>query len=195
MTTPTVAVLVGSLRRDSLNRKLAEALAKLAAGKLTFTFVEIGDLPLYNEDLWVEGAPPVPVQRMKNAVEAADAVLFVTPEYNRMLSPALKNAADWGSRPYGRSSWTGKPSAVIGTSPGATGTAAGQQSMKTLATILGTVQLGQPEVYFQWKPELFDASGALVEPTAAAFLTGFIDAFAGLIASVGGVGATAAKVA
>lgn len=191
MATPTVAVLVGSLRRDSLNRKFAEALGRLAAGKLAFRFVEIGDLPLYNEDLWVEGQPPAPVARFKAEVEAADAVLFVTPEYNRMLSPALKNAADWGSRPYGRSSWVGKPSAVIGTSPGAIGTAAGAQSMKLLATILGTIQLGQPEVYFQWKPELFDASGAVVEPTAVAFLTGFVDAFAGLIAQVSGTAAVA----
>lgn len=183
MSLPTVAVLVGSLRRDSINRKFAEALAKLAAGKLTFQFVEIGDLPLYNEDLWVDGVPPAPVVRLKSEIEAADAVLFLTPEYNRSLSPALKNAADWASRPYGKSSWIGKPSAVVGTSPGAAGAAAGQQSMKTLATILGTVQLGQPEVYYHWKPENLDASGAIVEPSAVAFLTGFIDAFTGLIAT------------
>jgi chromate reductase, NAD(P)H dehydrogenase (quinone) len=178
----TVAVLVGSLRRDSLNRKFTEALASLAKDKLEFTFVEIGDLPLYNEDLWAD--VPAAVSRFKAEVEAADAVLFVTPEYNRMLSPALKNAADWGSRPYGQSSWAGKPSAVIGTTPGATGTAAGAQSMKLLATILGTIQLGQPEVYFQWKPELFDATGALVEPSAIKFLTGWISAFSGLIDAV-----------
>ena len=178
----TVAVLVGSLRKDSINRKFAEALAKLAAGKLNFKFVEIGDLPLYNEDLWDE--VPDSVLRMKAEVEAADAVLFVTPEYNRMLSPALKNAADWGSRPYGKSSWMGKPAAVVGTTPGTTGSAAGQQSMKMLATILGTVQLGQPEVYFVWKPELFDATGTLVEPTAKAFLSGWVDAFAALIDAV-----------
>ena len=195
MTVPTVAVFVGSLRKASINRKFAEVLAELAKGKLALKIVEIGDLPLYNEDLWVDGVPPAPVVRMKAEIKAADAVLFVTPEYNRMLSPALKNAADWGSRPYGKSSWLGKPSAVVGTSPGATGAAAGTQSMKLLATILGTVQLGQPEVYFQWKPELFDASGKLVEPTAIAFLTGFIDAFAGLVAKVNGVDAAVSKVA
>lgn len=193
MSTPVVAVLVGSLRRESLNRKFAQALGRLAAGKLEFRFVEIGDLPLYNEDLWAD--VPAAVTRFKAEIEAADAVLFVTPEYNRLLSPALKNAADWGSRPYGKSSWIGKPSAVVGTSPGATGTAAGAQSMKLLATILGTIQLGQPEVYFQWKPEIFDASGAVVEPTAAAFLTGFVDAFAGLIARAGARPVAATRVA
>lgn len=178
----TVAVLVGSLRKESINLKFAEALAKLAAGKLEFKFVEIGDLPLYNEDLWAD--IPASVPRFKKDVESADAVLFVTPEYNRMLSPALKNAADWGSRPYGQNSFAGKPAAVVGTTPGTTGSAAGQQSMKMLATILGTVQLGQPEVYFVWKPELFDATGAVVEPSAKAFLTGWVDAFANLIDAV-----------
>lgn len=189
----TVAVLVGSLRRDSINRKFAEALGKLAQGKLAFRFVEIGDLPLYNEDLWAD--VPASVTRLKSEVEAADAVLFVTPEYNRMMSPALKNAADWGSRPYGKNSFMGKPAAVVGTTPGTTGTAAGQQSMKLLATILGTIQLGQPEVYFVWKPELFDVSGALVEETSVKFLSGWVDAFAGLIAQVTGAETAPAKVA
>lgn len=172
----TVAVLVGSLRRESINRKFAGALAKLAADRLAFRIAEIGDLPLYNEDLWQD--PPASVLRLKADVAAADAVLFVTPEYNRSFSPAIKNAIDWGSRPSGKNSWLGKPSAVIGTSPGAIGTAAAQRELKGLVTIIGTLQLGQPDIYFTWKPELFDTQGAVVDEKTRAFLTGWIDAFA-----------------
>src|SRR4051812_33764640 len=111
----TVAVLVGSLRRASINRKFAESLGKLAADRLEFHIVEIGDLPLYNDDLWEN--PPQSVLRLKREVEAADAVLFVTPEYNRYFSPAIKNAIDWGTRPWGKNSWAGKPSAVVGATP------------------------------------------------------------------------------
>ncbi|MET0527027.1 MAG: NAD(P)H-dependent oxidoreductase, partial [Microvirga sp.] len=126
----TVAVLVGSHRRESINRKFAESLAKLAAGRLEFRFVEIGDLPLYNEDLWEN--PPATVLRFKREVEGADAVLFVTPEYNRYFSPSIKNAVDWGTRPWGRNSWQGKPAAIVGATPGASGTAAGQNTLKGL---------------------------------------------------------------
>ena len=107
----TVAVINGSLRRDSIHRKLVESLAKLAGDRMTFHFVEIGDLPLYNDDLWPE--PPTSVLRMKREVELADAVLFASPEYNRSFSPALKNAIDWGTRPYGKNSWRAKPATVV----------------------------------------------------------------------------------
>ena len=111
---PTVAVLVGSLRQGSLNRRFAESLGKLAADRLTFRFVEIGDLPLYDEDLWQN--PPEAVLRLKRDVEAADAVLFVTPEYNRSYAPAIGNAIHWGTRPWGKNSWEAKPSAIEGLS-------------------------------------------------------------------------------
>jgi chromate reductase len=179
----TVAVLVGSLRRDSINRKFAESLAKLAAGRLDFRFVEIGDLPLYNEDLW--GDPPQSVLRMKREVEAADAVLFVTPEYNRYFSPAIKNAIDWGTRPWGKNSWAGKPAAVVGATPGATGTAAGQNSLKALLSVVDTVLMGQPEVYFTYKPELFDEQNNISDESTKAFLSGWVDRFAAWIARTG----------
>jgi chromate reductase len=144
----TVLVLVGSLRRESLNRKFAESVGRLAAGRLDFRFAEIRDLPLYNEDLWHD--PPAAVLRMKRAVEAADGVLFVTPEYNRSFSPAIKNVVDWGTRPWGQNSWEAKPAAIIGTSPGAIGTAVAQNALKGLLTVVDTVLMGQPEVYFTY---------------------------------------------
>src|SRR6185436_11258651 len=106
-----IAVLVGSLRRESINLKLAKALAKLAKGRLEFNFLSL-DLPLYNEDLWAN--PPAAVLKLKKDIEAADAVLFVTPEYNRSTTPIIKNAIDWGTRPWGKNSWSGKPAAIAG---------------------------------------------------------------------------------
>ena len=171
----TVAVLVGSLRRDSINRKFAESLGHLAEEHLRFHFVEIGDLPLYNEDLWA--SPPEPVLRMKREVEAADAVLFVTPEYNRSFSPAIKNAIDWGTRPWGKNSWAAKPAALVGTSPGATGAAAGQNALKGLLNVVDTVLMGQPEVYFTYKPELFDADNRVSDAHTREFLMRWVTRF------------------
>ncbi len=179
----TVAVIVGSLRRESINRKFAESLGQLAGGRLAFRFVEIGDLPLYNDDLWAD--PPQSVLRMKREVEAADAVLFVTPEYNRYFSPAIKNAIDWGTRPWGQNSWSGKPAAVIGATPGATGTSAGQNSLKALLTVVDMILMGQPEVYFTYKPELFDENGNVVEGSTREFLSTWIDRFATWIEQTG----------
>ena len=113
-----VAVLVGSLRRDSINRKFAEALGHLAAERLEFRFVELGDVPMYNEDLFHDGEPPETVARMKREIEGADAVLFVVPEYNRSFPAVLKNAIDWASRPMGSGVFVGKPLAVVGTAYG-----------------------------------------------------------------------------
>ncbi|MGQ7793988.1 NADPH-dependent FMN reductase [Faunimonas sp. B44] len=172
----TVAVLVGSLRAGSINRKFAESLGRLAAERLECRFVEIGGLPLYNDDLWQD--PPESVARMKREVEDADAVLFVTPEYNRSFSPAIKNAIDWGTRPWGQNSWKGKPAAVIGTSPGAIGTAAGQNALKHVLVVVDTVLMGQPEVYLAYKPELFDEENNVVDQTLKEFLTKWIDRFA-----------------
>ncbi|CAN7173931.1 NAD(P)H-dependent oxidoreductase [Phenylobacterium sp. LjRoot219] len=170
-----VAVLVGSLRRESINRKFADSVARLAADRLRFVFSEIGDLPLYNEDLWEN--PPEPVLRMKRELAAADGVLFVTPEYNRYFSPAIKNAIDWGTRPWGDNSWEAKPAAIIGTSPGALGTGAAQNSLKALLTVCDMVLMGQPEVYFVYKPELFDAAGDVADEKTRAFLNRWIDRF------------------
>ena len=176
----TIAVLVGSLRRDSLNRKFAESVGHLARDRLTFRFAEIGDLPLYNEDLWQK--PPEAVLRLKREVEAADGILFVTPEYNRSYSPAIANAIHWGSRPRGKNSWEAKPAAIIGTSPGAIGTAVGQNALRGLLTVVDMVLMGQPEVYFSYKPELFGEGNTVASEDTRRFLNGWIDRFAGWIA-------------
>jgi chromate reductase len=175
----TVAVLVGSLRRDSLNRKFAQSLGRLAAGRLDFKFVEIGGLPLYNEDLWE--SPPEAVLRMKREVEAADAVLFVTPEYNRYFSPVIKNAVDWGTRPWGQNSWEAKPAGIVGTSPGALGTGSAQNHLKGLLIVCDMVLMGQPEVYFTYKPEHFNAAGEVADESVRKFLNAWIDRFTGWI--------------
>ena len=178
----TVAVIVGSLRRDSINRKLAKALAKLGQSKFRFNFIEIGDLPIYNEDLWQD--PPASVLRMKSEVDAADAVLFVTPEYNRSITPALKNAIDWGTRPWGKNSWAGKPASIVGTSPGAVGTAGAQTHLRSIAVILDVILMGQPEVYFVNKPGLIDDNDDITDDTTREFLEGYLARFEGWIDQV-----------
>ena len=150
-----------------------------ASDRLNFSFVQIGDLPLYNDDLW--GSPPDAVLRLKSEIEAADAILFVTPEYNRTYSPAIKNAIDWGTRPWGKNSWAGKPAAIIGASPGAIGAAVAQNELKGLVTVCGMALLGQPEVYFAYKPELFNGANEVVDESTKAFLNTFIDRFAAWI--------------
>jgi chromate reductase len=174
-----VAVLVGSLRRESINLKFAKALAKLARPKLDFTFVEIGDLPLYNEDLWQ--APPASVLRLKADIAAADAVLFVTPEYNRSVPGVLKNAIDWGTRPWGQNSWAGKPASIIGTSPGNIGSALAQAHLGNILSHIGMLVLGQPEVFFVTKPGLIDEDGTVTDDTTRAFLEGYLAKFAAWI--------------
>ena len=171
----TIAVIVGSLRRESVNRKLAKALAKLGQTKFKFNLVEIGDLPIYNEDLWQD--PPASVLRMKKEIEATDAVLFVTPEYNRSIPPVLKNAIDWGTRPWGKNSWAGKPASIVGTSPGAVGTAVAQTHLRSVAVILDVVLMGQPEVYFVNKPGLIDENDDITDDTTREFLEGYLARF------------------
>lgn len=153
-----IAVIAGSLRRDSYNRKLAGALARLAPS-LSCRPVEIGDLPLYNQD--DDENPHPTVQRLKKEVSAADGVIFVTPEYNRSIPGVLKNAIDHGSRPYGKSVWAGKPAGVLGVSIGAVGTAVAQQHLRNVLAYLDMPTLGQPEVFIQAKEGLFDASGGI----------------------------------
>lgn len=172
----SVAVVVGSLRRDSLNKRLAHALAKLGHGKLEFRFVQIDDLPLYNEDLWSDPSPSI--ARLKQQIEAADAALLVTPEYNRGTTGPMKNAVDWGSRPYGKSSWAGKPVGLAGTSMGALGTSLAQASLRQSMIILDTVLMGQPELYLTYKQGLIDDDHNVTDESTRKFMTKYVDRFA-----------------
>jgi chromate reductase len=152
-----IAVVVGSLRRDSFNRKFASALVRLAPSDFSFQQLQIGDLPLYNQDDDASQAPVV--KRLKAEIAAAQGLLFVTPEYNRSIPGVLKNAIDHASRPYGQNAWAGKPAGVIGVSPGAVGTALAQQHLRNILAYLDVPTLGQPEAFIQAKEGLFDDAG------------------------------------
>lgn len=173
-----VAVIVGSLRRDSLNRKLAHALFKLAPTDFTFKELPIGDLPLYNQD--DDDAPVASVKRFKSEIAAAQGLLFATPEYNRSIPGVLKNALDHGSRPYGQSAWGGKPAGVIGISVGAAGTALAQQHLRNILAYLDVQTLGQPEAFLQMKDGLFEADGSIGQASRK-FLQGWMDKYAAWI--------------
>lgn len=152
-----IAVIVGSLRRDSFNRKLANAIVKLAPPEFSFRQIRIGDLPLYNQD--DDKNPIDPVKRLKAEITASQGLLFVTPEYNRSVPGILKNALDHASRPYGQNAWAGKPAGVLGISVGSIGTALAQQHLRNILAYLDVPTLGQPEVFIQAKEELFDEAG------------------------------------
>lgn len=152
-----IAVIVGSLRRDSFNRRLASAVVKLAPPEFSFKQLEIGDLPLYNQD--DDANQPAPVKRIKAEIAAADGLLFVTPEYNRSIPGVLKNAIDHASRPYGQSSWAGKPAGILGASPGMSGTAMAQQHLRNVLATLDVPTMGQPEAFIQVKEGMFDEAG------------------------------------
>ncbi|MGE3622630.1 MAG: NADPH-dependent FMN reductase [Bdellovibrionales bacterium] len=169
------AIIVGSLRKDSINLKLGKALAKLGGEKFDAQFVQIGDLPLFSQDL--EANFPAQATRMKNEIAAADAVLFVTPEYNRSIPGVLKNAIDWGSRPYGKNSFAGKPTAICGASGGSLGTACAQQHLKPVLIYLEALLMGQPEVYLQFKEGAIDAEGNIADDGTKKFLQKFVDKF------------------
>jgi chromate reductase, NAD(P)H dehydrogenase (quinone) len=169
-----IAVVVGSLRRDSYNRKLASALAHLAPADFTFEKLQIDDLPLYNQDN--DATPPDCVKRLKNEISAAQAVLFVTPEHNRSIPSVLKNAIDHASRPYGQSVWAGKPAGIIGVSPGASGTAMAQQHLRNILVSQDMPTLGQPEAFVQYKDGLFDADGR-IGAGSATFLQNWMDRY------------------
>jgi chromate reductase len=171
-----VAVLIGSLRRGSANRRFAKALEKLAESRLQFVYPELGDLPLYNDDLWAD--PPASVTRLKHEVETADAVLFVTPEYLRNIPSALSNAIFWAARPYGQNSFAGKPGAIVGTSPGVIGSAVAQSHLRAMVPGLDVILMGQPEVYFQTRDGLIDDDFNVTEDSARTFLTGWVNRFA-----------------
>lgn len=168
----TIAVIVGSLRRDSFNRKLAHALAQLAPPEFVFKQLSIGDLPLYNQD--DDANPSQSVKRLKADVASAQGLLFVTAEYNRSMPGVLKNAIDHASRPYGQSAWAGKPGGVIGVSVGSSGTAMAQQHLRTVLAYLDVPTMGQPEAFVQFKEGLFDADGG-IGVDSRKFLQGWID--------------------
>jgi chromate reductase len=171
-----VAVFVGSLRKDSLNRKMAHALAGLAAPALSFQFIEIGDLPLYNQDL--DQDPPAPWTRLREQLRSADAVLFVTPEYNRSVPGVLKNAIDVASRPYGHNAFDGKPGAVVSVSPGGIGGFGANHHLRQSLVFLNVPVLQQPEAYVGGAATLFDEKGGIANEGTKAFLKKFVDAFA-----------------
>ena len=152
-----IAVVVGSLRNDSFNRKMARAIVRLAPSEFSFKQVEIGDLPLYNQD--DDANQGGPVKRLKAEVAAAQGLLFVTAEYNRSVPGVLKNAIDNASRPYGQSAWAGKPAGVLGASVGAIGTAMAQQHLRNVLAYLNVPTLGQPEAFIHAKDGLFDENG------------------------------------
>src|SRR5690606_8969842 len=152
-----VAVIVGSIRKDCHNGKLARALEKLAGDRLEFRRIRIDDLPLLNEDHIDD--PPATVRRFKGEVEECAAVLFVTPEHNRSVPAALKNAFDWGTRPWGWHSWLGKSAAIIGTSGGSSSTALAQAKLRTMVSTHVAALLGTPEAYLQYKERLLEGSG------------------------------------
>jgi chromate reductase len=178
MAKPRLAVIVGSNRRDSINRKLAQALTKLGADKFDASFVRIDDLPMFNQDL--EGNLPAEVVRFKNELARADGVLIVTPEHDRSIPAVLKNAVDWGARPWGKNSWAGKPAFITGTSPGAIGSALAQQHLRSVMTGLGMILQGG-EAYVTFKPDLVDGQGNIGDESTRKFLQGFLDQFASLV--------------
>lgn len=178
----TVAVIVGSLRKDSINKKLARAFARLGGDRLSFTMVPIDDLPPYNQDHELD--MPASVKAMKDAVAASDAVLFVTPEYNRSIPGVLKNAIDWGSRPYGKNVWKGIPAATAGTSGGHAGTAVAQGHLRTVLIMLGMAITAQPEMYIVDRPGLIKEDGTVTDEKTEAFFRQFLTSFADWIEQI-----------
>lgn len=172
----TVAVFIGSLRKDSFNRKLAQALAEIAAPRLSLRIVEIGHLGPYNQDF--DPAPPADWVILKDSIRSSDAVLFITPEYNRSVPGVLKNAIDIASRPYGESAWYGKPGAVITVSPSAIGGFGSNHHLRQSMVFLDVPMLQQPEMYIGGAAKKFDHDGTLKDDSLRKLLDEFVDAFA-----------------
>jgi chromate reductase len=177
-----VAVVVGSLRKGSYNRKMALAMEKLAPAGLQLDIVEIRDLPLYDEDL--EAAPPQPWIDFREQIRARDAVIFVTPEYNRSVPGGLKNAIDVGSRPYGHSVWSKKPVAVVSVSPGGIGGFGANHHLRQSLVFLDMPVLQQPEAYIGGAATLFAEDGSIANEGTRKFITGLLAAFAAMIEKV-----------
>lgn len=182
MTTYSVGYLVGSLAKASINRKLARALTRLAPNGLLMNEIPLSGLPLYSYDYDAD-YPPV-AREFKEAIRAVDAVLFVTPEYNRSIPGSLKNAIDWASRPYGQNAFARKPSGVIGTSPGKIGTAVGQQHLRCILGYCNSPQMNSPEAYIQFEPGLITDDGAVTIPATEKFLREYMEALHDFIASL-----------
>src|SRR5690606_26749661 len=178
----TVGYLIGSLASQSINRKLAKALVHLAPARLELEEISFKELPLYSYDYDADFPPPA--RAFKDGLARVDAVLFVTPEYNRSIPGGLKNAIDWASRPYGQNSFTGKPSAVIGTSPGAIGTAIAQQSLRSVLGFCNSPQMNAPEAYIQFKDGMITDDGEVTIESTREFLRGYMAAFADFIERV-----------
>lgn len=170
-----IALVVGSLRRESFNRKLASAVIKLAPPEFSFKLLSIGDLPLYNQDEDSSQSPSV--QKFKSDIKAAQGVMFVTAEYNRSIPGVLKNAIDNASRPYGQNAWAHKPAGVLGTSIGAIGTAIAQQHLRNVLAYLDMPTLGQPEVFIHVTDSFFDTAGNIASADTKKFLQGWMDAY------------------
>jgi chromate reductase len=172
--TQQIAVLVGSLRAASFNLHLARALEKLVPATMKFTYTNL-DIPLYNQD--IEHQMPEAAAKMKSIVAGAQGVLFVTPEHNRSLPAALKNAIDWGSRPRGHNVWQGKPCGIVGTSPSAAGTALAQQHLRNIMAAEGSSALTTPEIFLQWKEGMVDADFNFTNADTKAFLQSWVDRY------------------
>lgn len=182
MKTYNVGYLIGSIAKESINRKLANAMFKLAPEQLRFREIRYDDLPLYSYDY--DADYPEAGRRLKREIEASDAILIVTPEYNRSIPGCLKNALDWASRPWGTNSFARIPSGVVGTSPGSIGTAVGQQHLRTILGFLDSPQMNSPEAYIQFKDGMLDESGAIADPGTAKFLRGYMQEFHDFVARV-----------
>src|SRR5687767_490522 len=174
-----IGYVVGSLRKESINRKLANALIRLGPPDFNFKELKIGDLPLYNQDDDKAQAPEV--QRLKSELRAVDAVMFVTPEYNRSIPGVLKNAIDHASRPYGQSAWAGKPAGILGASIGAVRTAVSQQHLRGVLAYLDMPTLGQPEVFLHVDDKFFTADGGFANERTKKFLQSWMDAYVGWV--------------
>lgn len=171
----TIAFVVGSLREGSYNQLLAKAISQLLPADYTAVFADLSKLPLYNQDN--DTNTPKEVLDFKQVIASADAVIFVTPEYNRSIPGVLKNAIDQGSRPYGSNVWQGKPAGVLGTSPGALGTALAQQHLRNILAFLDMAVVNQPEVYLQFKENTFDADGNITNDSTKIYLQGWVNQF------------------
>lgn len=170
-----IGVIVGSARKDSINRKLAKALQKIGADSFSFHEIQIDDLPIFNQDL--EPAPPPAVARLKSDIQGCDALLIITPEHNRSIPTLLKNAIDWGSRPPGKSSWVGKPLALAGTSPGGTGTMSAQLQLRQVLGSNGCAVLGGSEMYIKHEAGVIDDQNDVTNPKTKEFFQKFLKTF------------------
>ena len=182
MPTYKIGYFVGSLATNSINRTLSQALIKLAPGDLEFTEIPIRDLPLYSYDYDADFPPEG--RALKEAIEGSDGILFVSPEYNRSIPGALKNAIDWGSRPWGTNSFARKPTGIIGASPGSIGTAVMQSSMRAVLSFLDAPQLNAPEAYVKFNPDVFGSDGEVKDESTEAFLRHYMEEYCAFVQRV-----------